>query len=183
MDLQNLVLRPNCLITPSELIFVPGPRSLFFYRKPHSNLPEFLYEHGYRTQVLSVPFRGSSARRLALAKWLQTHTQHSYHFIMDDVTFVELEPMLNHAQIQSITVITADTETDLKSEPNQKSFLFQISKKRHRIPLLYRLHQLFNFFYHTRTSDFATTFTDADRTTYDRFLDHCVKLAENELYA
>src|SRR5437868_1880579 len=87
MDLQNLVLRPNCLITPSRLMFIPGPRSLFFYRKPFGLLPQFLYEHGYSTQVLSLPFRGPGNRKIALRKWLQTHTQHTYHFVMDEITY------------------------------------------------------------------------------------------------
>ena len=183
MDMQNLDLRPNCLITPSELIFVPGPRSLFFYKKPFGLLPEFLYEHGYRVQTLSLPFRNHTLRMYALKNWLTKHTLHSYHFIMDQSTFEEFEPLLNQSQIQSLTILTSDQNADLKSAANQKSYLFTLPESASKIPISYRLHELFNWVYRTKTSAFETTFSDFNRQQYDRFLDHCVKLAENELYA
>lgn len=181
--MKNLALRPNCLITPSELIFIPGPRSLFFYRNPFGLLPEFLYEHGYRTQVLSLPFRNKILRLSALKTWLKNHTEHSYHFIMDEQTYAELEPALAQSQIQSLTIITTDQNADAKSLANQKSFLFTLPRSRSKTPLKYRLHKLFNLLYGTKTSPFEVTFSTFNDTNYNRFLDHCVKLAENELYA
>ena len=181
--MQNLDLRPNCLITPSELIFVPGPRSLFFYKNPFGLLPEFLYEHGYRIQVLSLPFRNHTLRMYALKNWLTTHTEHTYHLVMDQVTFEEFEPLLSQAQILTITILTTDQNADVKSSENQKSYLFTLPRSRSKTPFRYRLHELFNLVYRTKTSSFDTTFSNFNRTNYDRFLDHCVKLAENELYA
>lgn len=181
--MKNLDLRPNCLITPSELIFVPGPRSLFFYKNPFGLLPEFLYEHGYRTQVLSLPFRNHTLRMYALKNWLNTHTEHTYHFIVDQITYQEFEPLLNQAQILTLTILTDDQEVDAKSSENQKSFIFKVPRSRSTKPLYYKLHELFNLAYRTKTSSFDTTFSTFNRTNYDRFLDHCVKLAENELYA
>lgn len=183
MDMKNLVLRPNCLITPSELIFVPGPRSLFFYQNPFGQLPDFLYEHGYRTRLLPLPFRNPTLRLIALKEWLKNHSDHTFHFIMDEVTYNELEPALATAQIQSLTVITDEENTDAKSLANQKTFLFKLPKDHGHIPFNYRLHQVFNWAYQTKTGPYDTTFSNFDRNQYDRFLDHCVKLAENELYA
>lgn len=183
MDMKNLVLRPNCLITPSELIFVPGPRSLFFYKKPFGQLPGFLYEHGYRTQLLSLPFRNQKLRNWALSNWLENHAEHSYHFIMDQVTYEPFEPLLAKAQIQTITILTTDSELEIKSLANQKAYLFLIDKLFSKTPLNYRLHRLFNLAYQTKIDTYQTTFSEFNRQLYDRFLDHCVKLAENELYA
>ncbi len=47
----------------------------------------------------------------------------------------------------------------------------------------YRLHQLFSKTIGTETPPYAETFSDSNMTNYNRFLDHCVKLAENDIYA
>jgi hypothetical protein len=193
MDMKNLVLRPNCLITPSELIFVPGPRSLFFYKSVFGQLPEYLYEHGYRTQVLNLPFRNKNLRQIVFKKWIANHADQSFHLILNELTYDEFEPLLDHPFIRSLTIITEDENLDVKSLPDQKSFLFLIPNRKkaerlraerlHAEPLHYLLHRLLNLFYRTKTSPYSVTFSNFDPKTYDRFLDHSVKLAENELYA
>lgn len=174
MNFDNLVLRPNCLLTKSPLVFVPGPRSLFHYQNSYGMLPRFLFEHGYVTSTLSLPFRGSNARKAAFKKWLSLSAG-KLHLIMDQLVYDELKAELSTQRIQSITVISS-IESELSCET------FKITEK----PLTtanYALHRILNWVLQTETPPFERTFLRFNQLTYDRFLDHCVKLAENEIYA
>ena len=59
MDIYNLALRPNCLMTRNPLVFITGPRSLFFYEKLGGTLQDFVAAHGYVVLNPVLPFRGS----------------------------------------------------------------------------------------------------------------------------
>lgn len=129
MDLKNLALRPNCLITKYPLLFVPGPRGLFFNKKPFLFLPEFLYQHGYQVQILNLPSRNLENRKKAFQKWIEKETK-KINFIFDPKAKKELADLIPLHLKASFTEIQSET---LK-----------------------------------------------ERADYERFLDHCIELAENE---
>ena len=62
-----------------------------------------------------------------------------------------------------------------------------VVKEKATTTLNYMFHRIFNWILLTPTPPFERTFLRFDQAnsklTYDRFLDHCVKLAENEIYA
>ncbi|MFZ3229387.1 MAG: hypothetical protein WA160_04220 [Pseudobdellovibrio sp.] len=187
MDMKNLVLRPNCLLTPSDLVFLPGPRSLFFYKKMFGDLPRFLYEHGYRTMLLSLPFRNKLRRSEVFKNWLNYQSSKSYHFILDEITFKELQLILESAQVRTITILTTNKDLISTYKSNDKIQVFLVPNSASASPLYYSAHRLINSLLKIETAPFETTFTatksKTNKNTYNRFLDHCIKLAENELYA
>ena len=68
-------------MTKSPLVFVPGPRSLLFYKKPFGILPDFLFEHGYQTLVLPLPISDKVRRQLAFKNWLEANGSQTFHLI------------------------------------------------------------------------------------------------------
>lgn len=182
MNLQNLALRPNCLLTQSQLVFVPGLRSLFFYENPYGQLPDFLFAHGYSTLTLSLPFRHLSRRRKAFEDWLKQNKEKQFHFILDEGTYQEFSSLLVGSQIKSITVTCfkgpSKIANNLYSFKMPNSILNWI-----RTPFSFRIHQSFHFIQGRKVGSYGLLFCNANRITYDRFLDHCIKLAENEIYA
>src|SRR5690606_20711209 len=54
-------LIPNCLLTRFPIVFIPGPRSIFFFRKYYFKLPSFLAEHGYEVFELHLPWKTQRA--------------------------------------------------------------------------------------------------------------------------
>ncbi len=179
MNFDNLVLRPNCLLTKSPLVFVPGPRSLFHYEHSYGYLPRYLCEHGYVTSTLSLPFRGLQLRKVAFKKWLNSSAGRN-HLIMDQLVYgelkSELESPLGLDCKQSLTVI-ASTNFDAPSAE-----IFIVAEKQFT-SARYACHRILSRAQQTTTPPFERTFLNFNQLTYDRFLDHCVKLAENEIYA
>ena len=184
MNLKNLVLRPNCLLTKSQLAFVPGPRSLLFYKKPFGLLPEFLFEHGYQNVVLALPFQAKKTRRLAFRSWLDRNTTKNFHLILDDLTYFEFADLTQEPQFLSCTVISASDAVSNVEAKNLTYFTIpdQLSQ-RLMTPLSYRLHQVLCWIRSQPVPNFSQTFSKSSRQTLDRFLDHCIKLAENEFHA
>lgn len=177
VNLDNLALRPNCLLTKYPLVFIPGPRSLFFYHRPWGQLPRFLFEHGYVTFTLSLPFRDSSRRILHFKNWLEQQQGKTFHFILDSVTYKELKSVLTNPMAETITVIS---QTDSDVFENAQTWIPLLKSKS---TWNYRLHQLFSKMNNTETPPYSETFADSNLTNYNRFLDHCIELAENDVYA
>ena len=165
MDLHNLVLRPNCLMTKNPIVFLNGPRSLFFYEKLGGNLQEFIAEHGYQVLCPPLPFRGTALRKKVLSSWLERQNGKAFHFVLGPRTRDEFNDLIEKIPESTITLSDNFTVAD-----NGKKIA----------PLQYRLHQLFCRFFGTISEDYTSTFPDKNRQIYERFLDRCVELAENE---
>jgi hypothetical protein len=63
-------LIPNCLLTKYPLVFIPGPRSIFYFMRYWNEIPHFLASHGYEVFYLGLAWRGSSRRKNHLAQFL-----------------------------------------------------------------------------------------------------------------
>ena len=181
MDLKNLVLRPNCLLTPSQLVFLPGPRSLLFYTEPFGQLPGFLYEHGYRVQLINLPFRLKNARVRALTLWLQKNKGEKFHFVLAESTYAEFKSLIPAEAVASLTILT---NLQAPSTAGVQNFLIKDSSSALiSTPITYRVHEIICLSSMVQATPYSQTFSNANRTLLDRFLDHCIKLAEDELYA
>lgn len=168
MDTENLALRPNCLLTKYPLVFLTGPRSLFHYEKLGGDLQDFIAAHGYQVLSPVLPFRSRPLRRLQLGHWLRHQTGRRFHFILGENSLREFGDILAQYPESSHTVIPRD----LVPWGRQKAA---------REPLRYRLHRLFCSVMGIPADPFAQTLAaDQSRAFYDRFLDHCIELAENE---
>ncbi len=183
MNLNNLVLRPNCLLTKNPLVFIPGPRSLFFYRSPWGQLPQFLFEHGYVTLTLSLPFRSLLIRQLQFQNWLFQNKDKKFHFILDSLTFNELNKFLPNESTESVTVIYEKNYAQQPATSNFKNFYSWVPAVASTATSKYLLHQVFCRIFNTQTPAYSQTFSDCNLMNYNRFLDHCINLAENDVYA
>jgi hypothetical protein len=172
MDLHNLVLRPNCLLTKYPLVFINGPRSLFYYENLGGNLQDFLEAHGYKVQCPILPFRAQEQRKLVLANWFKQNPSSHYHLVLAKQTRAEFESLFSQMQGLSFTY-SDDFATEAHDQQNLKTLITQA-------PLKYRLHQLFCKLSMTPALDYSAVFPVKTKPVYDRFLDRCVELAEND---
>ena len=161
MDLHNLVLRPNCLLTKYPLVFINGPRSLFYYEKLGENLQDFLEAHGYKVQCPTIAFRSTDLRTLGLKNWFKQNPSAHYHLVLAKQTREELKDVFS--QMPNLSFTYSD---DFAGEATP--------------PLKYRLHQLFCKLNMSQALDYSAVFPVKTKPVYDRFLDRCVELAEND---
>jgi hypothetical protein len=153
-------LKPNCLLTKRPLKLVSGPRSLFFYRKPWGDLPEVLYEHGYKVEVFHLPFNNSQARQKIFT--LRLADLHNSHVVIDSVTAEEFKNQISHIENSTITVIGRDFTPDY-----------------HPISFSYWLHQRWlSYLGYATVSNPENLFIKAPLKVHYAFIDHCVRLAE-----
>ncbi len=130
------------------------------------DLQDFLAAHGYQVISIPLPFRHSGLRKLALKNFL-TGSRHSrFHFFMGPETFKEFKAELQTYATSTLTIVGEHSELT--------GLHFRSA------PLSYRLHELFCCLSFTRAEKFKDTLPIQKRADYDRFLDHCVQLAEDE---
>lgn len=156
-------------MTKSPLVFLSGPKSIFYNKASYSHLPRFLEEHGYQVIILPLPFRSKTWRQSALLRWLTQHETKKFHFVFDSITSEEFQPVLPTEQVASCTTISENPEV---------AEAFVVLKKPE--PLSYKLHRYLNKFYNVKTAPYSETFLTAENEVYQRFLDRCIELAENE---
>lgn len=89
-------LKPNCLLTRWPLVFVTGPRSLFYFSTYWNLYTVFLAEHGYEVFTLHLPWSNSQERKSRFEEFLKTQeaAQKHFHFFMDAPTFAEFRHLL-----------------------------------------------------------------------------------------
>lgn len=93
-DRIQFELTPNCLLTRWPVVFVTGPRSLFYFSRYWNLYPVYLAEHGYEVFTVHLPWHSSPARRRRFKEFLQAHKNKKYHFVMDSVTLLEMKDLL-----------------------------------------------------------------------------------------
>lgn len=167
MITDNLALRPNCLLTKYPLVFLTGIRSLFFYEKLGGPLQDFIAAHGYSVLSPALPFRSKNLRKAYLRTWLKQQNSKRFHFILSEKTFDELRELLKDYPDSSFTFILRDLSKFELNSPKET--------------LLYKLHKLFCRVFGTKADPYNQTLQDKSPEFYDRFLDHCIELAENEI--
>lgn len=155
----KIKLKPNCLLTKRPLKLVSGPKSIFFYNKPWGDLPEVLYEHGYKVSVMLLPFNNKTLRQKAFLNRLSE--LHNSHIIIDEKTYLEFAEALKQVHNSTLNIIGKDFKPDYTTT----SFT-------------YKLHQAW-----VKTLGFEATspqnlFLNAKKQTWYSFIDYCVKLAE-----
>lgn len=167
MNPENLVLRPNCLLTRKPLVFVNGARSLFYYEKLGGFLQDYLRAHGYQVLNPVMPFRGP-ARVLALKSWLSQQSDKAFHFIVSSATDREMHTLLTENPQNTITRLDEWVE----NAPTQD---------RPTAGFAYGIHRIFCRMNGAEADPyFESAWTNRDAALYNRFLDRCVELAEND---
>ncbi len=180
MKPDNLVLRPNCLLTRSPLVFISGPRSLFSPQKMGADLQDFVLAHGYQIESMWLPFRSASNRKIFIERWFQKNKSRSFHFFVASETWIEFKQILeaNFHPYSTITIINLNSETPRSQLENVELFNFESLPT--SSPVLYSFHKLFCAALGYKALPYSDTLLTKDLSLYDRFLDHCIHLAENE---
>ncbi|MCM2352564.1 MAG: hypothetical protein NDI63_03030 [Pseudobdellovibrio sp.] len=156
---MKLELKPNCLLTKRPLKLVSGPKSIFFYQKPWGDLPEVLYEHGYRASVMQLPFNNKELRQKAFTHRLSELD--NTHIIIDEQTYQEFFEALKNVNNSTINIIGKTFKPNYKTSS-----------------LAYYLHRRWLNFLGFTVTEPQNLFINADKNTWYAFIDHCVKLAE-----
>jgi hypothetical protein len=100
---NDLVLRPNCLLTRRPLKFISSKRSLFFY-KPYDRIIHFLYEHGYQVELIKN------------IKKLDPALLNYSHLFCDELTYENNMSLLQATQNSTINIISSKSSF-LKDPP------------------------------------------------------------------
>lgn len=147
-------------MTKHPLVFLTGIRSLFFYEKLGADLQDFIAAHGYVVKSPVLPFRSSELRQKTLLAWLTEQNEQHFHFVLSEATQKEFREIF-------------------KSYPNCTFTLtrFNTTSKE---PLAYKFHRFFCAAVGVSADPYNDTLPDKSTAFYDRFLDRCVELAENE---
>lgn len=167
MNTENLALRPNCLLTRYPLIFITGLRSLFHHRPLGTDLQDFLTAHGYRVLCPAMPFRNSDMRKSYLLRWLRTQPEQRFHFVAGEQTANELQEV--------IATFPGSTVTKL---PGQFQSLIEAGQT--RTPLSFHLHRAYCKLSLSLPPRYSETLPLISQEFLQRFLDHCIELAEND---
>lgn len=114
-------LKPNCLLTRNPVVFLTGPRSIFYFRKYWNAYPEVLAEHGYEVFTLHLPWQGPARlRKMNDFLRIQANLNKKYHLVCDDFTATELHPLLSASPaVASLTVPPPPQETSATAVPEQ----------------------------------------------------------------
>lgn len=95
-DIWDFELKPNCLLTRWPILFVTGPRSLFYFSKYWNHYSSFLAEHGYEVFTLHLPWNKSAERRTRMQEFFKTRSAEGryFHLVVDSFTMEELKLVL-----------------------------------------------------------------------------------------
>lgn len=118
-------LTPNCLLTRWPILFVTGPRSIFYFSKYWNLHPVFLTEHGYEVFTVHLPWKNADHRRQRFEEFLSQQENHKRHFhlVVDSPTLSELESVLRSRRSSAIKSITEMTDESSRQESKSLSAL------------------------------------------------------------
>lgn len=124
-------LTPNCLLTRYPLVFIPGPRSLFYFLKYWNEIPHFLASHGFEVFSLNLPWRKSALRMQKLERFLQEKSsspKERIHLFIDQSSAREVADLLKNQSFSCIASLTW-----IRTEADSDSFLTDL--KGLRLPM------------------------------------------------
>ena len=117
-------LIPNCLLTKYPLVFIPGPRSLFYFMRYWNEIPHFLASHGYEVFLASLPWKDSEKRKKYLLDFLTAKSQDSkekIHLFFDQSSVLEISDLLRQHSFTCLASVTW-----VKTNQDSDAFLTQV---------------------------------------------------------
>ena len=114
-------LIPNCLLTRYPLLFLTGPRSLFYFTSYWNTYTAYLAEHGYEVFNLKLPWNNPEQRIQRFDQFLfeQEKMNGGFHLFLDSVTLEEFNPLLRQRNSPSILSLTEITSPGKECSLNQ----------------------------------------------------------------
>ena len=165
VNTNNLALRPNCLLTRYPIVFINPPRSLFWHEKLGGWYQDLLTEHGYQVYCPPMAFRDRNLRFKSLENWLKQQKGSRFHFVLTRTSLEEFKAIFDKLSESTFTF-----SDDFNPTPSTRiSNSFQ-----------YLLHRWFCSLDSVKIPDYSAVFPVKTRTEFDRLLDRCIELAEND---
>ena len=190
-DIKDLV--PNCLLTKHPVVFVTGYRSLFYFTSYWNQIPNYLREHGYDVEIMSLPWRGRKARLKALAEEL-VNLKSPIHLIGDSSIEGELISIaeMELENIATVTVVSDEEErpsklevSDLKPSPTSKikRLILEDSHSTKLDPqkVFLKINNVFNGGRAQVSSQVVGLNNDVSHELMKPYLRHVITLAEEDL--
>jgi hypothetical protein len=166
-------------LTQWPLVFITGPRSLFYSEPDAADLQKYIEAHGYPLRKLILSFRNKKARQFNFSNWLQLNKNQAFHFVMAVETYLEFKELLTLFVSNSNSTLTLVQASPLELNPPCHHFKVPPLEDS-QIPVIYKAHQLFCRLFQSFSVNYENTLSLKNDLQYDRFLDHCIELAEND---
>ena len=85
-------LGKNCLLTWHPIVFVEGPKSIFYFGRYWNRIPDYLEKLGYNVSVLKMPWRNKEAAKKVIVSYLSelSKEKKQVHLFMDGTTLQSL---------------------------------------------------------------------------------------------
>ncbi|UXR63884.1 hypothetical protein EZJ49_12500 [Bdellovibrio bacteriovorus] len=117
-------LKPNCLLTRWPLLFVTGPRSIFYFSSYWNLYTAFLAEHGYEVFTLHLPWNKTNLRKERFEHFLkqQEDLGRHFHLVVDAPTWLEFQDLLRQRRSASVISITEITDPEQSSPQGLQAF-------------------------------------------------------------
>ncbi|MEN0057632.1 MAG: hypothetical protein AAGB31_02265 [Bdellovibrio sp.] len=116
---QDFPLHPNCLLTRWPLVFVTGPRSLFYFRAYWNLYTPYLAEHGYEVFIVHLPWNKMEARQQQWRLFLkeQEAQKKPFHLFIDHESHHDLAAFIPAPSADLVLSITEVTDEDEVEDP------------------------------------------------------------------
>lgn len=107
-------LRPNCLMTRYPLVFLTGRRSLFYFLSYWNDIPDYLAQHGFQVQILSLNWNNTRIRTFQIETYLdaKSKARERFHLFVDASSLREIIFLLQRRDfecLESITLIGSES--------------------------------------------------------------------------
>lgn len=142
-------LTPNCLLTRWPLLFVTGPRSIFYFSKYWNIYTSYLAEHGYEVFTLHLPWNSLPERQQKFNEFLKNQESlgRKFHLFMDTPGFHDLEDLLRQRHSGSVLSLTEIGDEESPAPLGGGLSAFPIPKAELRLPRSSRGSLLLNLSY------------------------------------
>lgn len=122
-DQWDFELKPNCLLTRWPILFVTGPRSLFYFSKYWNHHSSYLAEHGYEVFTLHLPWKNSAERRQRMQEFFTARSAEGrqFHLFVDSYTMEELKLILSSESYSCLVSVSEICDADRGPQLSMKS--------------------------------------------------------------
>ena len=116
-------LNSNCLLTRYPLLFISGPRSLFYFSSYWNTYTSLLAEHGYEVFNLQLPWRdrGERLKRLKEFLLIQEREGQRFHLVLDAYTLNEFQELLKHLKSSAILSVNSICENQITESHHRET--------------------------------------------------------------